>query len=189
MKRRILIPALLALLAPGAHAGNRFSSDHFVLELPAPNWQCHQDSSNWVCRDRAAAGADDPLIALVAERRPNADSLGGYLDSFRRPQDGAQVRYAKKLVINQQVWIDAVQDGGQHPGRATRYLLTLGPKLKYTVTISAAREKFDALASQLEKTVASLRARESKSDNGPPRPKPGDPQGSINRNKKGGTAE
>src|SRR5271155_265306 len=107
MKRRILIPALLTLLAPGAHAGNRFSNDHFTLELPGPRWECRQETARCVCRDGAASGEEDPVITLTAEARPNSDSLGTYLDSFRRPLNGAQVRYVKKLVINRRVWADA----------------------------------------------------------------------------------
>src|SRR3954465_4508833 len=124
----ITIAGALLSLSTQAYAA-KFANQFIEFELP-PQWQCNLEGAEWVCQNTNEAKKKDAIIVLAAKLKGDQDSLDQYLTYLKSPKTHtsvpgktvkSEVRYAKTMSLQGQVWVDALHMESEIPGFLTRY--------------------------------------------------------------------
>ncbi|MFN7262691.1 MAG: hypothetical protein ACK5UJ_02685 [Pseudobdellovibrionaceae bacterium] len=143
-----------------------FRNAYVSFELP-DSWKCALQHTEWVCRSEQTKESKEAIIILTAKEVGPTDSFDSYTQHLSQSQTiktraGGQVSsrvvYAPKQVkINDQVWIDGLQQSSEVVNYFTRYLATIKDRIAVLVTLSAHKDFYTKYSQDFYKAVMSLR--------------------------------
>ncbi len=155
-----------------------FRNAYVSFELPAENWSCILEQTEWICRSIDTKFSKEAIIILTAKEVGPTDSFDAYIKhlgtiqptAFKNPgTTTSKVVYPPKQVkINDHIWIDGLQLASEVPNYYTRYLATIKDKVAVLVTLSAHKNFYTKYSKDFFKTVQSLRVIASKNLLGQP---------------------
>jgi hypothetical protein len=158
--------AWLALfLLPMSAQAARFTNQFIEFELP-PQWQCNLEGAEWVCQSTNEARKKDAIIVLAAKLKGDQDSLDQYLQYLKSPKTytsvqgktvKSEVKYAKTVSLQGQVWVDSLHMESEIPGFLTRYLATVKADIGVLITYSVNKDKWKDYVSDFESLVNTLK--------------------------------
>jgi hypothetical protein len=158
--------AWLALfLAPSAAHAARFTNQFIEFELP-PQWQCNLEGAEWVCQNTNEAKKKDAIIVLAAKLKGDQDSLDQYLSYLKSAKTytsvqgktvKSEVKYAKTVSLQGQVWVDSLHLESEIPGFFTRYLATVKADIGVLITYSVNKAKWGDYVSDFDALVNTLK--------------------------------
>ena len=160
-----LFACVSLLLVPAAANAARFTNQFIEFELP-PQWQCNLEGAEWVCQNTNEAKKKDAIIVLAAKLKGDQDSLDQYLTYLKSPKTytsvqgktvKSEVRYAKTMSLQGQVWVDALHMESEIPAFLTRYLATVKADIGVLITYSVNKEKWKDYVSDFEALVNTLK--------------------------------
>ena len=143
----------------------RFTNQFIEFELP-PQWQCNLEGAEWVCQNTNESKKKDAIIVLAAKLKGDQDSLDQYLTYLKSPKTytsvqgkvvKSEVRYAKTMSLQGQVWVDALHMESEIPGFLTRYLATVKADIGVLITYSVNKDKWKEYVSDFEALVNTLK--------------------------------
>jgi hypothetical protein len=171
MKKQWVTAAIVTVGLMGSFLGStaahaaKFANQFVEFELPA-QWQCNLEGAEWVCQSLNEQKKRDAIIVLAAKLKGDQDSL----DLYQTYLKGAKVytsvqgrsvksdpKYAKKVSINGQDWIDSLHLESEIPGFYTRYLATVKADIGVLVTYSINKDKYQQYLPEFENMVKTLR--------------------------------
>jgi hypothetical protein len=167
LKKRIIgLIALVCMPFGVSQAHAAVWSNQFVqFELP-PQWQCTLEQSEWICQNTVETKKRDGIIVLAAKIRGDQDSLENYhahlklqknFTSVQGKPVKSEVKYTKQAEINQQTWIDSLQQDSEIPGFYTRYLATVIQDIGVLVTYSIHVDKYQEYLKDFETLAGTLK--------------------------------
>src|SRR4051812_37515299 len=162
----IALNATIALcLVPTSAKAARFTNQFIEFELP-PQWQCNLEGAEWVCQNTNDAKKKDAIIVLAAKLKGDQDSLDQYLTYLKSPKTytsvqgktvKSEVRYAKTMSLQGQVWVDSLHMESEIPSFLTRYLATVKADIGVLITYSVNKDKWKEYVSDFEALVNTLK--------------------------------
>ena len=150
-----------------------FNSSYISFEIPE-DWNCKQEKTEWLCHKSNISGKSkskiEAIIILTAkEAAPNVDTIQSYenyLKSNKASIKGSKVErvHNKKISINNDLWVDALQLNSEAPDFYTRYMATVKTALGLgiLVTFSAHKKLYTKYNSVFTRAINSLRVTGSK---------------------------
>jgi hypothetical protein len=162
--RKILVLMALFLVPSLAHAA-RFTNQFIEFELP-PQWQCNLEGAEWVCQNTNEAKKKDAIIVLAAKLKGDQDSLDQYLQYLKSAKTytsvqgktvKSEVKYAKTVSLQGQVWVDSLHLESEIPGFFTRYLATVKADIGVLITYSVNKAKWGDYVSDFDALVNTLK--------------------------------
>ncbi len=165
-----LLPMLTSLILFSFSANAKvFRNAYISFEMP-DTWKCILEQTEWVCRsdpDKFQKEAKEAIIILTAKEVGPTDSIPQYEQHLNSPitmigRNGStapsKIQYkAKKVQINDQVWIEGLHLGSEVNNYFTRYLATIKEKIAVLVTFSAHTQFYAKYSNDFYKTMMSMR--------------------------------
>lgn len=161
-----------------------FRNAYVAFELPEI-WKCVLEHTEWVCRSEIEKESKEAIIILTAKETGPTDSFQAYEQHLANPQTNKAVNGStftstikippKKVMINDQQWLDGLHMGSEIPNYFTRYLITIKDRLAILVTFTSHKDFYTKYSQDFFNAVKSLRVVASKNllaspDIGPIRP-------------------
>jgi len=141
-------------------------NSYLSFEIPDA-WKCTLENTEWICRSSADKESKEAIMVLTAKEVGPMDSFDAYTAHLNAPQTtsykGAagvlsKVVYPpKKVMINDQPWIDGLHMASEVPNYFTRYLATIKDKIAILFTCSAHKDYYTKYSQDFFKAVQSLR--------------------------------
>lgn len=138
----------------------RLMTAAFEMSL-ADGWNCAQEGTEHVCNPPGPPPHDS--IAIIAMKYRNAaDTLDAYEAHLRAPQQpsGSEqpstVEKIGRRMLGGYEWVESLHSGSEIESFYTYYLATVTSHVGILVTLSASKERFDALRSDIEEMADSL---------------------------------
>lgn len=165
MHKWVCAAGMALLLAPAGAFAARFTNQFIEFELP-PQWQCNLEGAEWVCQSTNEAKKKDAIIVLAAKLKGESDSLDQYLAYLKSAKTytsvqgkpvKSDVKYAKTVSLQGQVWVDALHLESEIPGFFTRYLATVKSDIGVLITYSVNKAKWQDYTSDFEALIQTLK--------------------------------
>ena len=167
--KKIFLPVLFLSLS-FASEGKIFNTSYVSFEIPE-NWQCKSFGTDWVCHSTLSEKEKEAMIILTAKISGSLDNFDTYLNFLSQPREGvtksqqpfqSKVVHAKKIMINNQIWVDGFHQESEIPSYYTRYVVTnccsnQPQKLAILITYSAHQSHYAKYANDFVKSINSLR--------------------------------
>jgi hypothetical protein len=141
-------------------------NSYLSFEIPDA-WKCNLENTEWICRAEADKESKEAIIVLTAKEVGPMDTFDAYLSHLNAPQTSSykgaagvlsKVVYPpKKVMINDQPWIDGLHMASEVPNYFTRYLATIKDKIAVLFTCSAHKDYYTKYSQDFFKAVQSLR--------------------------------
>ncbi len=159
---------LLALMIflPAVSMAKVWRNSYLSFEVP-DSWKCSLENTEWICRASTDKESKEAIIVLTAKEIGPMDTFEAYTAHLTAPQTtsykGAagvlsKVVYPpKKVMINDQAWIDGLHMASEVPNYFTRYLATIKDKIAVLFTCSAHKDYYANYSQDFFKAVQSLR--------------------------------
>ncbi len=163
MQRNFLF--VLLLLASSTLFAKEFANQYCSFLLP-PGWDCALEGSEYVCQSSDNDRKREAIIILAAKKRGQQDSLDQYhaylkdTKTFQLPGGKTQVsepKYTSTKKVNEHDWVDSLHLASEVPGFYTRYLATVKEDLGVAITLSVAKDFYNAYQAVFDSVVNSLR--------------------------------
>jgi hypothetical protein len=141
-----------------------FRNSYLSFELP-DNWNCNLENTEWVCRSSTEKDSREAIIILTAKEVGPTDTFEAYSTHLSTPQQTSvkkgglsKVVYPpKKVLINEQQWLDGLHMASEVPNYFTRYLATIKEKIAVLFTCSAHKDFYTKYSQDFFRAVQSLR--------------------------------
>lgn len=143
-----------------------FRNSYISFELPE-TWKCNLENTEYVCRSEATKESKEAIIILTAKEIGPTDSIDSYVSHLNTaqatsykgtPGSLSKVVYpAKKVQINDQIWVDGLHMASEVPNYFTRYLATIKDKIAVLFTCSAHKDFYSKYSQDFFRAVSSLR--------------------------------
>jgi hypothetical protein len=161
--KKFLCFTLLSFFTLAAEA-KVFRNSYLSFELP-DNWNCGLENTEWVCRSSAEKDSREAIIILTAKEVGPTDSFEAYTTHLNTPQQTSvkkggmsKVVYPpKRVLINEQQWLDGLHMASEVPNYFTRYLATMKDKIAVLFTCSAHKDFYTKYSQDFFRAVQSLR--------------------------------
>jgi hypothetical protein len=141
-------------------------NSYLSFEIPDA-WKCSLENTEWICRAEADKESKEAIIVLTAKEVGPMDTFDAYISHLNAPQTSSykgatgvlsKVVYPpKKVMINDQPWIDGLHMASEVPNYFTRYLATIKDKIAVLFTCSAHKDYYTKYSQDFFKAVQSLR--------------------------------
>ena len=161
---------LIGLLTSSWSQAKTFRNAYVSFELP-PNWKCHLEQTEWICRSQNQQQSREAIIIITAKEEGPSDSLNSYMRHLKTPRlvtnrsgqnTQSKIFHAKEYKINNQPWVDGWHLGSELPPYYTRYLATIKSKIAILVTFSAHKKYYTRYSKDFFNAIKSLRVIASK---------------------------
>ncbi len=161
----IRLVSLFLLFSSQNLMAKKFSNEFIEFRIPN-SWECSLEGAEWICQNIKEDRKREAILIMAAKKRGAEDSLEQYESYLKRkktfslPGGKTQVsdpKYTKVIKINDHKWIDALHLASEIPGFYTRYLATVRHDVAVAVTLSVAKNYYNAYQSTFDKIVASMR--------------------------------
>lgn len=159
----------LILLAHMAVPAFALTTAYVSFDHP-DGWRCELSQGVWICQSAVDPDRKESVILSIATMATEWDSIENYEDYLKQPrtiqdEEGktitSKVTYVRKRNINGVWWIDSLQQNSELPGFWARYLATVhttnNSRLAILITYIVSEERYQSLAPQFERMVASLK--------------------------------
>ena len=158
-------------LASNSGQARTFKNGYVSFEMQ-DNWKCSLEQTEWVCRAEDPQEAKEAVIILTAKERGPADTFPLYEAHMNAPVTNvtptgvsllSSVKYkAQNKKINDQPWLDGLQQDSEVQNYFTRYLATVKDEIAILVTFSAHNKFYSKHSGNFNKTIQTLRVVASK---------------------------
>lgn len=165
LKTLLLLSSLLMITTFKANA-NSFRNSYIAFEMP-DRWKCALEQTEWVCRSGDTKESREAIIILTAKEVGPTDTFELYEQHLNNPisttsKSGTTVKSvsqykAKKVLVNDQTWIDGLHLGSEVQSYFTRYLATIKDKIAILITFSAHQNYYAKYSHEFFDSVKSLR--------------------------------
>lgn len=166
---------VFAILALSPNAESKvFRNAYISFEIP-DNWKCQLEQTEWVCRpdpDQYPKESKEAIVILTAKEVGPTDSIPLYENHLNNPilmtgRGGtpipSKVQYkAKKVLVNDQEWVDGLHLGSEVPNYFTRYYASIKDKIAILVTFSTHQSFYAKYSGDIFKAIQSMRVIASK---------------------------
>jgi hypothetical protein len=160
----IISGSFLFIVVQSAFA-ERFNNQFIEFETPA-NWRCRLEGAEWICQNSAIVKEKEALIVLAAKLKGEQDSIDQYLTHLKAPKmfpnsEGrfvkSDMKYAKTVNLNGQVWVDALHLESELKGYYTRYLATVKQDIGVLLTYSVRKDLYQIYNTQFDNVIRTLK--------------------------------
>lgn len=141
-------------------------NSYLSFEIPDA-WKCNLENTEWVCRAGSDKESKEAIMVLTAKEVGPMDTFDSYSAHLNAPQAtsykgvaGAMSKVVyppKKVMINDQPWIDGLHMASEVPNYFTRYLATVKDRIAVLFTCSAHKDFYTKYSQDFFKAVQSLR--------------------------------
>lgn len=162
--RLFILFALLAATPAFALTTAYVSFDH------PEGWRCELSQGVWICQSTLEPDRKEAVILSIATLATEWDSIENYEEYLKQPrtiqdEEGntitSKVTYVRRRNVNGVTWVDSLQQNSELPGFWARYLATVhntnNSRLAILITYIVSEERYQQLAPQFERMVASLK--------------------------------
>ncbi len=159
-----------SLLMSSLSQAKVFRNAYISFELP-PNWKCHLEETEWLCRSQYRKQAKEAIIIITAKEVGPSDSFGAYKRHLKTPRlvrnhkgqnSQSKIYHVKEEKINDHTWVDGWHLGSELPSYYTRYMTTLKDRIAILVTFSAHKKFYTRYSKDFFSAIKSLRVIASK---------------------------
>ena len=133
-------------------------------------WRCELSQGVWICQSTLEPDRKEAVILSIATLATEWDSIENYEEYLKQPrtiqdEEGntitSKVTYVRRRNVNGVTWVDSLQQNSELPGFWARYLATVhntnNSRLAILITYIVSEERYQQLAPQFERMVASLK--------------------------------
>lgn len=172
--KAIFIATSLLFLSSTSLAKN-WRNSYVSFDIP-DSWKCILENTEWICRSSADKESKEAVIVLTAKEVGPTDTFDAYSNHLSTPQKTSYVSKnpaakaapaiavlskvvypPKKVLINDQPWMDGLHMASEVPNYYTRYLATIKDRIAILFTCSAYKDYYSKYSQDFFKAVQSLR--------------------------------
>jgi hypothetical protein len=135
----------------------------FELKLDS-SWKCTREGTEHVCEK--GSGKDKALLIWTAKEVGTTDSFDKYFEHLKNPIKRkigknkslvSDPHYTRMTNIEGRQWIDSLHWQAEMPNYYTRYLATAGDQTAVMVTVSAKKNSFDKVNSEIQPAIERMK--------------------------------
>jgi hypothetical protein len=161
---RVWLVGLFIVFAALPAEAKRFRNSFVSFELPT-NWECSVEGTDWLCFSKFEDKTKEAIIVLTAKVAGPTDSLEEYERYLKQPHPirgrgdaplESIPQTAKRRMINNFEWVDAMHLNGEVENYYTRYVGTIKNGLAVMVTLSAHKAFYTKYSADFLRVVESL---------------------------------